>query len=320
MKPSLTPKDFFLHLAMFVFLYISTFSFLRFIFDVINYAFPDQQYDYFDPYSTSIRWALSILIVLFPAYLFLGKKINEDLEAQPEKRELGFRKWLIYFTLFITSISILVDLITLINTFLQGEISIRFVLKVIAVLVVAGTIFGYYLYVLRNKATEDSRVGRNLSFVVSAVVLLAIVSGFVIMGSPATQRKLRQDDQRVSDLQMLQANLISYWTAKQNLPTTLTELKDSISVTSLPVDPVTNENYTYQKSGNNSFKLCANFALETSKRSISNRTYEYPLNSYTKGGNSAESWTHSAGQTCFDRTIDPERYPPISRLNKGIIE
>ena len=34
-----------------------------------------------------------------------------------------------------------------------------------------------------------------------------------------------------------------------------------------------------------------------------------PVRAY---GSIEGSWTHGAGETCFARTIDPERYPPTS--------
>ena len=35
-------------------------------------------------------------------------------------------------------------------------------------------------------------------------------------------------------------------------------------------------------------------------------------------GATSESWQHGAGDTCFERTIDPERYPPYSKPTKGL--
>jgi hypothetical protein len=32
--------------------------------------------------------------------------------------------------------------------------------------------------------------------------------------------------------------------------------------------------------------------------------------SYGKGGIEDSNWAHGAGNTCFEREIDPERYPP----------
>jgi hypothetical protein len=67
---------------------------------------------------------------------------------------LWIRKWLIYFTLFAAALIIIGDLVTLLNRFLEGELTVRFLLKVLAVFFVAGSVFYYYLWDLRKHKTE----------------------------------------------------------------------------------------------------------------------------------------------------------------------
>jgi len=159
-KPRTSPKDFFLNLLSIAALYMSAGSFIALIFQYINIFFPDvldsQNYgsDPLDAAYQAIRFAVSTLIVAFPVYLATGRFMNKDYLKNPEKRNLRIRKWLIYFTLFAATVIIMGDLIALINTFLGGEITMRFVLKVLTVLLVTGVIFGYYLWDLRKYKTE----------------------------------------------------------------------------------------------------------------------------------------------------------------------
>jgi hypothetical protein len=312
-KPKLTPKDFFLYVWLMATLYWSSIALLNLLFETINNAFPDKLLSYVDPYSTSLRWAIASLVIIFPTYLITSWYINRDTNTHPEKSELSIRKWLIYLTLFISGLTILIDLIVLVNTFLGGEITARFGLKVLAVIIVAGGVFGFYLYDLRRNSNEKTNVPKIFGIIAILVVILSIVFGFVIMGSPNTARQKRFDDQRVSDLSNIQCQIINYWQSKGKIPNAISELKDSISGYQASTDPDTNSSYVYEKTGEKSFKLCANFSLTSSdnQNRIIDQTQTYPVSikEYYCGGVKADNWNHGKGQICFDREIDPQLYP-----------
>ena len=71
-------------------------------------------------------------------------------ETRPEKLESGIRKWLTYIALLIAAGTVIGDLITFLTFFLQGELTTRFVLKVLTVVAIAGSIFWYYLGSLKK--------------------------------------------------------------------------------------------------------------------------------------------------------------------------
>ncbi len=300
-RPRMSPKDFFLNLGVMVALYASTISLLNLLFEIINRVWPDALQDYYysvGVYSASIRWSIAVLVVIFPIYLLISWYFGRDFSANPEKRNLPIRKWLTYLTLFLAGIAIIIDLITLINTFLGGEITTRFVLKVVAVLAVAGVIFGYYIYDLRKGGENGSR--GIFAWIAGGVVLATIIGGFVVIGSPTTARLMRFDEQRVQDLQNIQWQITNYWQQKGTLPVALSELNDSISGYVSPVDPDKKTQYIYERTGLRTFKLCADFSRASEERNGGiSKPYGYEL----------ENWKHGAGQTCFDRTIDPELYP-----------
>ena len=131
-----------------------------------------------------------------------------------------------------------------------------------------------------------------------------MVAGFFIVGTPQQARQFRLDEQRVSNLQQIQSQIVYYWQMKQKLPSQLSDLSDSISYFTLPTDPETNKSYTYMATGKTTFKLCATFGAPN--RLISNeaqRMYsDLPA---------PEKWQHGAGEVCFSRTIDQELYPKL---------
>lgn len=300
-KPKLSPKDFFLYVGLIITLFISSVSLLNLVFESINSIFPDKIDYYVDPYSGTIRWAIASLFIIFPVYIFVSWLIKKDVKTFPEKLSLGVRKWLVYLTLFIAGAAVIIDLIVLINTFLGGEITTRFILKVFSVIVVAGGIFGYYFYDLKD---GGGKTFKWWIVATSAVVVLSLVLGFSVMGSPLTQRLKRMDAERVNGLTQIQWQIINYWQKKGELPKDINELNDPISGFIVPIDPDTGVQYQYEIIGDKVFKLCADFSLESGEFAAARPKprYIYPEN---------ENWFHKQGQNCFERKIDPELYPTI---------
>lgn len=311
-KIKTTPKDFFLHLAVFTTLYVSSISLLRLLFEIINTVFKDPLEYSFGFSSGSLRAAIASLIVVFPLYLFLSRLNYKWLSLEPAKAELWIRKWLIYLTLFVAGGTATVDLIMLINRFLEGDLTTRFILKVLVVFVVAGAIFGYFMYDLRREIGSQKNRMKILAVAASAAVLLSIVGGFFVVGSPKTERLRRFDEERVSDLQNIQWQVINYWQSKEALPEELEDLEDSISGFVVPTDPETEDRYEYNTTAGLSFNLCATFTLESEGIQTYDgvpRPRSIDIKEQALGLPSA-LWEHDSGRVCFDRIIDPELYPP----------
>lgn len=308
-KQKISPKDFFLYIATMVALYVSAISLLALLFEYIDVLFPDRLEYYVDPYSGAIRFAIASLVIIYPAYIFLTRILNQDLRAHPEKRELGIRKWLIFLTLFVAGITIVIDLIALVNTFLGGDLTTRFSLKVVAVLVVIGGAFWYYLQDLRGKWENNEALSKKIGLFVSVVVLISIVSGFFIIGSPQTLRDLRFDQNKINDLQNIQWQIVDYWQQKGSVPASLEDLKDPIRNYTVPMDRQTGEQYTYRKRSGLSFELCAEFNLESRDGFIGKgERIARPVKIAEPFGLEGGNWQHTAGETCFERIIDPDLY------------
>ena len=200
------PKDVFMHLLSMIALYISSGSLIAILFQYINLYFPDPlQPIYYSSVAGTIRWTMASLIIIFPIYLAVMNLLNHDYAANPEKRELKIRKWLVYFTLFIAAIIISTDLVTLVYNFLGGDLTARFILKIITVALVVGTVFLYYGADLKGNLTK-SRLSLFLIGSV-AIVAISIIGGFFTAGSPLKARLYRFDEQRIMDLQNVQYQL-----------------------------------------------------------------------------------------------------------------
>lgn len=301
------PKDVFLHLILIVTLFLSVISILTLAFEYINLKFPDDLNTYWVGSLDAIRWSSSMLIVSFPIFLLISSFIRKDLLKNPAKKEYRVRKWLIFFTLFVAAITILVDLIMLVNEFYGGELTTRFLLKAFSVLVITGIVFGYYLWDV-NQAKVKVGVSNVFAVLSAALVVSALVGGFFLVGSPSQQRLVRLDEQRMNDLQNIQYEVVNYYQQTAKLPENLDTLKDPLRGYIAPVDPVTDASYEYKKVADLQFELCATFARPSLVRPTGKTR---PMDPYGNGVDT--NWTHETGRTCFTRTIDPARVKPFEK-------
>ena len=144
-------------------------------------------------------------------------------------------------------------------------------------------------------------------------MLIAIIGGFFLVGSPKEERARKFDDQRVQHLQLIQSEIINFWIKKAALPKTLGELDDPIRGIAIPKDPESGAEYVYEIKDKENFKLCATFNLPSLDQMSANAPKRaipavYPLENIYYGN---ENWAHNSGQTCFDRKIDKDLYKPI---------
>lgn len=312
-KPKVTPKDFFIWAGAMIALYGSVISLITLLFEYIDYAYPDPlSYYYVEPFSGGIRFAMATLIVLVPVVIVLMRLIRRDIARNSMKSEIWIRRWALVLTVFVAGASVVGDLIALVNGFLGGDLTTQFILKVLVVLLVAGSVFLHFLADLRGYWNANPARAKLIGLGAGVAVLAAIISGFFIMGTPGEVRLLRFDSQKVSDLQSIQWQIVNYWQQKEELPKNLEELKDPLSGAIIPTDPQSGADYGYRiTKAPYSFELCAEFNVENKSAVQANGKTPVAVN---VGGLESEDWRHGAGEVCFERTIDPEKYPPYTKV------
>ncbi|MEK7562619.1 MAG: DUF5671 domain-containing protein [Patescibacteria group bacterium] len=305
------PRDLFLHLLAIVTLYWSAISFVSLIWQFINNFFPDVLDYYQTSYSLGlIRFSVSAIIIVFPVFIVISWYLNKIYTKVAAVRESKIRKWLLYLTLFISSLVIIGDLIFVINTFLGGEITTRFILKALSVILVAGVVFGYYLDDVRRDT--PTKLAKYFAWGTSVLVLAVVVGAFFVVGSPNSARLVQFDQQKIGDLQNIQGQIVNYWQRKEALLGSLTDLNDPISSFKVPVDPQTEAVYEYniKDAANLSFELCATFNKENREPDYQGRIAKpIPPN----GGIYSQNWDHLEGRVFFERTIDKHLYPPLNK-------
>ena len=152
----LSAREAFLYLVMFCTLYVSAFQLGSLLFQVIDRTFPDEIASrQAEEYARSaMRWSVSGLIVAFPVFVFMSSLIAREVARDPVKRSSTIRKRLTFVTLFIAALVLIGDVTTVVYNALGGELTTRFLLKVLTVAVIAGTTFGYYLWDVRQDDPE----------------------------------------------------------------------------------------------------------------------------------------------------------------------
>lgn len=308
-KPKMSVKDFFLNLGAIVALYTVVVSLLNLLFTVINVAYPQVSngYNYYSYGSQSISWPVAILIIFFPILILLMWLLEKDYSIDPEKKNLALRKWLSYITLFVSGMTLAVDLVMVLYYFIDGqELTVGFLLKVASVLVVSLAVFMYYISDIRNKLTHNSRkIWRVAVFV---IVLASIGWGFSVLGSPRTQRLIKYDTQKVTDLQNINSYILSYVQTHSGLPGSLSDLAEPNAYFTVPIDAQSGNAYEYKLIGQSAkaYELCAEFNKD-SKEVMGMR--DYPSMAYPYG--TQTSWSHPAGHYCFSLTVPVNLYPKL---------
>ena len=153
-------KDAFLYLLSFSMLATWTISLGSVLFLLIDLWIKDplspnpyQSYGFYEMANS-----LACMIVAFPVYIFAVRSILRDARAHPEKLDSAVRKWLTYIALLIAAGVVVGDLIAFLTYFLRGELTTRFVSKVMVVLAIAGGVFWYYLGSLQEAARTRGKV------------------------------------------------------------------------------------------------------------------------------------------------------------------
>lgn len=312
------PRDTFLYLLAIVTLIVSAISLGTLFFQYINIYFPDVLSDYYwssNMFYDFIRRALAALVVVFPVYVWVSWFLNKDIKEFPEKSELKIRKWLLYLTVFVAALVIIGDLVVLIQTYLNGELTTRFLLKVASIFFIAGATFYHYFLQLKTPKKNSSKIISDSKFfmmIIVGIVIATIIFGFFVAGSPKSRRLERLDERRITDLSTIQNQIINYWQLKSKLPADLSALTDLSFGGSVPNDPETNNFYEYKVMSKLKFQLCATFDTANVNSPPTNDRAVKPIPVPVGiGPDGTTNWQHESGRVCFERTIDPEIFKPI---------
>lgn len=143
----LTARDAFVYLILFTALGFSSGYLIALIHSILNILLPAASDSSYVQHNATdlIRLSSAVLVIAGPIYLWMTiytrRQIAQDIG---HKRSL-VRKWLTYLAMFIAAMFFLGDAVFVIYTFLDGDTSIRFLLKALIIAAINAAIFVFYL-------------------------------------------------------------------------------------------------------------------------------------------------------------------------------
>ncbi len=291
-------KQFVLQLGALSSLYLSITFLLVLLFGVINLAYPDVADGYWslENDASNVRMGIAMVVVFFPAYLVLTRLVNKNRRADEKNSYLNITKWLVYLSLLVGGIVMLIDLVVVIRSWLEGELTVRFILKALAVLVIVGAAFNYYLLDVKGYWLKEEKKSIIYGVVMAIIVAASVMVGLSKIDAPNEVRDARLDRQQIMDLQNIQYQIEAYYMLNNTLPEQLNDLEKP-GVLNLPTPDSARGPYTYERT-QSGFNLCATFAEASSQSEMEWRPF--PDEKFVKNSN---DWTHGAGRYCFERVL-----------------
>lgn len=294
-----TARNFALQLGSLIALYVSLSALVAVAFGVINTMYPDQAEGYYayESAQQSIKFGIAILFVFFPTYIVLTRLVNQ-VRRKETGTYLTLTKWLVYLSLLVGIIILLGDLTAVILTYLNGEITLRFILKALTLLVVIGSASYYYLLDARNYWNKHEKESKLYALGATVLVVVVLVLGLQNSDTPQETRDMRLDDQQVQNLMDMEWRINDHFNLTKTLPENVEMLYVGVEV---PVAPEGRQAYEYNILDADTYELCATFAY-ASQQTGSDVTRPAMTEQTESMKNPYTNWDHTAGQTCFERT------------------
>lgn len=295
-----TAKNFALQLGSLISLYISIGALISLLFGIITVQYPDVAQGYWevDGATSSIRFSIALLIVFFPTYLILTRLVN-TIRRTEHGVYLTLTKWLIYISLLLGGAILLGDLVYVLNSFLNGELTTRFILRALVFFIVVGTACIYYLLDARGYWQSHEKVSIQYGMLVTVVVVVSLVIGFMNIEAPAQVREMKIDATQIIDLQNIQNRIEEAYRIDGVLPVSFHALFIGIDT---PKASEGRDAYRYTVTSPTTFELCADFAYPSSK--AEQMQYAQPVAQDGMTLKNPYNWNHGVGEFCFKRVLN----------------
>ncbi|HLC89898.1 MAG TPA: DUF5671 domain-containing protein [Patescibacteria group bacterium] len=288
------PKALFWYLTLFFTLGITAFNVGGLWFQFINkwvsqevvYGMVQRSFS-----QTALKFALASLLVATPLFFIFSTLIRKALKQNTLDPKNKIRVWVTYIILFLTIAIAVGDLITTVFRVLDGDFTLRFILKSLSILIIVCWIFAYYWQEMRS---ENSLAGSNLprlmGGVTAGVVIISFIGTFFVIESPALARAKAYDRTRISHLQEIRASTEDYYRIYGKLPENLEVISSKYGYLQIK-DPKTEKPYEYSVTGSDTYQLCAEF--ETSNKDENKDRFDAYYSEFL----------YDLGRNCFDQKI-----------------
>lgn len=295
--------------AKFVFYYLLSLTALIFMaisvgliaYGIINELIADPLLanGYYDSFHSQFKFAISAIIISTPLFYLSTGLIRKGIIKGELESESPLRRWLTYFILLVSSLVILGLLISIINSFLGGELTLRFILKALTVFIISALTFAYYFYDIQTEKVEKGDKWVKIFFWSSLVlVLIAFVSVWFFIESPREARAKSVDQVTMNKILSLENDINFYYSNNKELPANLAAVASGSNL-----DTLKEKGIEYKKIDSQNFEICATFLTDSENLDDS---YHYASRGYDRD--------YQAGYSCLPgnlwQDIDEEKMAP----------
>ena len=297
-------KDFFLELSVVVVMYFLLLNMVFAVFTLIDMIiFDGERILFFYLDGDFFKFNIASLIVLTPAFWFLHKLLKKEFKINPEKKNFWLRKWSLALTGFISASIFIVTLINLVYRYLSAaDFTINFLLKSTFTLILFSLLL-YYFSVEFKDAWRSLALKKILENLFLTLLFVVTLSSLIALGNPKRIESLKQDLEKVHDLQSLESHIGYYYINKKSLPQNLSELeKISMAINGFK-DLVGDSDYKYKKINDKEFELCTEFYNDfpvLPKREVIVHL-SWKLDELRR---IEDMWKFKKGETCFKFNVD----------------
>ena len=264
------------------------------IFQVINKNIMDTLHEGSGQFSSeALKFAISALIISAPVFFAASRSIYRSLFSGALNRESGIRKWLTYFILFIASVVMIGWLIFTINNFLNGELTLKFLLKAVTAIGIAVSVFTFYYYDIRRAEVIDKkdRVISVYFYGTLAIIIAAFVSALFVVESPTITRNRKLDNAILDSFNQIDQAISEYYRENSRLPEDLNVLREEYPyITDEDIRDKETGAFEFNIKGDRAYELCAVFRTSNTDESGSYEWYK-------------ERWPHEAGEQCLKQKV-----------------
>lgn len=260
----------------------------------------------------ALRFAISAIIIAAPIYFAMMRLINKNLLSGKMERESGVRKWLTYFILLVSAVVMIGWFIATIGSFLNGELTLKFILKSLTSILISALIFSFYLYdIRRENVSKNNRIIRVYFYGSTAIVAMALAASFFFIDSPLVVRAQKFDQAIINKFSQIDNAINAYYGENKKLPTDLNALINGGStyyiLLSDITDPTTGKMIEFKVTAKDAYELCATFKT-ANKDQVNNKFADQSVYVDTR-------WLHDSGYQCLKQRVallDNAKMAPIS--------
>lgn len=289
--PTNNAKFTFIYMLSLVALVFAAVSSGMILFQLINKYISDPASSAFS--QEPVKFAIAAILVAAPLYYWTVHFLNKSLVSGVLEKTAPSRRWLTYLILFVAAVIVLGWLIGTLNVLLSGELTTRFVLKLLTVIVLAGLAFSYYYWDSRREIKASDQMNKVFLAASLVVVVVSFSLAWLVIDSPKVSRARRMDQNIVNELSQIDSAISNYYNINNKLPANLKELVDNRSLLQGSLTDDQGNAYEYQITGDKTYKICADF-LEETQTIGKGAIYDYPID---------PRWQHGAGYQCLEQTV-----------------